>query len=95
MPLRLIVSIPALPGKGTELAKARAPRAAEVRQEPGCLQFDLFQHTEDPDKLLLLEKWADAESLAVHSALNQQRPQVGTELRAGPSVLERYEMTAE
>lgn len=90
MPIRIFVSMSALPGKGSELAKLRAPRAAEVREEPGCEQFDLFQNTEDPDKLLLVERWADEASLADHAERNRQRPQVGGELRAGPSVMERY-----
>ena len=45
MPIRLIVTMTAAPGKGAELARAMAPRLAEVRQEPGCQQYDLFQDT--------------------------------------------------
>ncbi len=90
MAIRLLVSMTALPGKGSELAKIRAPRAAEVRLEPGCEQFDFFQNTEDPDKLLLVERWTDEASLAAHSERTRQLPQTGTELRAGPSVMERY-----
>jgi quinol monooxygenase YgiN len=90
MAIKLLVSMTALPGRGAELAKLRAPRAAEVRQEPGCEQFDLFQNTENPDHLLLVERWTDETSLAAHSELNRQRPQIGSELRAGQSVMERY-----
>ena len=90
MAIRIIVNMQALPGKGAELARLRAPRHAEVRQDPGCEQFDLFQNTEDPDHLLLVERWTDAESLAAHYALN--RPQVGVELRAGTGKSERYEV---
>lgn len=90
MPIRIFVSMNALPGRGRELAQLRAPRAAEVREEPGCEQFDLFQNSEDPDKLLLVERWTDEASLAAHAERNRQRPQLGTDLRAGPSVMERY-----
>jgi quinol monooxygenase YgiN len=90
MAIKLLVSMTALPGRGAELAKLRASRAAEVRQEPGCEQFDLFQNTENPDHLLLVERWTDETSLAAHSELNRQRPQIGSELRAGQSVMERY-----
>ena len=83
MAVRVIVSIDALPGKGAELARARAPRMAEVRKEAGCEQFDLFQNTEHPDRLLLVERWTDEASLAAHAELNRQRPQVGADLRAG------------
>lgn len=43
MAIRIIVAIDGLPGKGTELARLRAPRMAEARKEPGCEQYDLFQ----------------------------------------------------
>lgn len=90
MAVRIIVSMSALPGKGTELARMRAPRAAEVRQEPGCEQFDLFQNTEDPDRLVLLERWTDEASLAAHAERNRERPTIGAALRAGSSVSEHF-----
>jgi quinol monooxygenase YgiN len=90
MALRLLVTIRALPGKGPELARLRAERHNEVRAEPGCEQFDLFQNVEDPDHLLLVERWTDEASLAAHQERNARRPQIGADLRAGPSVLERY-----
>jgi quinol monooxygenase YgiN len=86
----VIVAIDALPGKGTELAKARTAHHDEVRKEPGCEQFDLFQNVENPDRLLLVERWTDEASLAAHSERNRQRPQVGADLRAGPGRQERY-----
>jgi len=88
--VRVMVAIDALPGKGNELAKIRAAHHAEVRKEAGCEQFDLFQNVENPDRLLLVERWTDEASLAAHSKRNRQRPQVGTDLRAGPGRQERY-----
>ena len=88
MAIRIYVPMQALPGKGAELAKLRAPRHAEVRKDPGCEQFDLFQNAEDPDQLLLVERWTDEASLNAHYALN--RPQVGVELRVGGGKQERY-----
>jgi len=82
MAVRVIVPIDALPGKGAELAKVRSAHHAEVRQEPGCEQFDLFINVENPDQLLLVERWTDEASLAAHAERNRQRPAVGTELRA-------------
>lgn len=90
MAIRIILTITALPGKGTELARAMAPRLVEVRQEPGCVQYDVFQHTEEPDTLILLERWTDEAVLAAHAALNRQRPRIGEDLRAGPSKAERF-----
>jgi quinol monooxygenase YgiN len=80
MAIRIFVPMRALPGKGAEFAKARAPRHVEVRQDLGCEQFDLFQNAEDPDDFLLVERWTDQESLDAHYAI--KRPQVAPELRA-------------
>ena len=43
MKIRLVVSINAAPGKGTELAQAFRQRCADVAKEPGCEQFEVFQ----------------------------------------------------
>ena len=91
MAVRVIVNIKALPGKGTELARLRAPGQAEVRKEPGCEQFDLFQNTENPDQLLLVERWTDQASLDAHAERNRGRTPVGADLRAGPGKAEHYE----
>src|SRR5207249_4520459 len=89
MAIRILVPMQALPGKGQELARARATRHAEVRKDPGCEQFDLYQNIENPDQLLLVERWTDQASLDAHYALN--RPQVGSELRTqGTAKSERY-----
>ena len=90
MAVRVFVSINAVPGKGTELARLRAPQQAEVRKEAGCEQFDLFQNTENPDQLLLVERWTDQASLDAHAERNRGRPQIGTDLRAAPGKAERY-----
>ena len=73
MAVRLVVTINAAPGKGAELAQAFRSRCAEVAQEPGCQQFEVFQSQLDPDKLVLLELWADADALAQHAKVNATR----------------------
>ena len=90
MAVRIFVSMDAQPGKGTEFAQARASRDAEVRQEPGCEQFEIFQSVANPDKLLLVERWTDEASLEAHAERNRQRPALGAELRAGPGRAERF-----
>ena len=92
MSVRLIVQLRAAEGKGDELAKAYAPRLLEVMQEPGCEQYEVFQSVLDPDKLVLMERWVNAEALAVHSKLNQTRPPMDPSLRSGtPGEREDYE----
>jgi quinol monooxygenase YgiN len=93
MAIRLVVTFSALPGKGKDFAEAFAPVIEEVHKEPGCQQYELFVSRDDPDKLVLLEKWADEATLDAHSAANRARgPSPTAPFRGGPATLERYEM---
>ncbi len=83
MAVRLIVSITATPGKGTELAAAFRSRCIEVRDEPGCEQFEVFQSVLNPDKLALLELWTDQAALDAHAKVNATRAPMPPGLRAG------------
>ena len=91
MAVRLVVTITATPGKGSELAQALRTRCTEVMQEPGCQQFEVFQSVLDPDKLTLLELWADQAALDVHAEANKTRPPLPPGLREGGGEREDYE----
>jgi quinol monooxygenase YgiN len=91
MAIRLVVTITAAPGKGSELAQAYKARCAEVMQEPGCEQFEVFQSVVNPDKLTLLECWTDQAALDVHAEVNRTRPALLPELRVGQGEREDYE----
>ena len=43
MPIRLVITTYAKPGKGAELAQAMADRCRAVQREPGCQQFEVLQ----------------------------------------------------
>ena len=73
MPVRLVVAAYAKPGKGAELAQAIADRCRTVQQEPGCLQYEVFQSALDPDILVLIELWADQAALDAHAQVNATR----------------------
>jgi quinol monooxygenase YgiN len=90
MSIRLVVSINAAPGKGGELAQAYKSRCAEIMKEPGCEQFEVFQSVVNPDRLTLLERWADEAALAVHAKVNETRPPLPPGLRAGAGEREDY-----
>jgi quinol monooxygenase YgiN len=91
MAVRLVVTITAAPGKGSELAQAYKTRCKECMQEPGCEQFEVFQSVLDPDKLALLERWSDQAALDTHARLNATRPALRPELRVGNGEREDYE----
>ena len=91
MAIRLIVTITAAPGRGSELAELYKARCAAVMREPGCEQFDVFQSAVNPDKLVLLERWTDRGVLDAHAKLNSTRPPLPSELRTGTTVREDYD----
>jgi len=90
MAVRLVVTITAREGRGSEYARVFTSRLVEVRSEKGCIQYDLFQNVERPDKLVLLERWTDDDALAAHLELSRKRKLIGQDLREGSS-MEKYE----
>jgi quinol monooxygenase YgiN len=91
MAIRLIVTLTAVSGKGSELAQNYKTRCPEVKKEPGCEQFEVFQSIVNPDKLVLLERWTEQADLDLHAQVNSVRPQLAPELRVGKSEREDYE----
>lgn len=90
MSVRLIVSITAAPGKGAALAEIYKARCTQIMQEPGCEQFEVFQSVVSPDRLVLLERWADQAALDVHAKVNATRPPLPPGLRVGSGEREDY-----
>lgn len=41
---------------------------ATIRNETGCIQYEYFVSLENPEKVLLTEKWSDKDALAAHAA---------------------------
>ncbi len=92
MAVRLLVPMEVAFGKRDELIEAFRVRCSEVRLEPGCEEFELYQSTERPDQLLLVEKWTDEATLQAHGELNRQRGSNVASLRKGTTQAERYTM---
>ena len=91
MALRLIVTMTAAPGKGSELAQLYKSRCADIMKEAGCEQFEIFQSGVNPDKLVILERWKDQASLDAHAKLNATRAAIPAELRVGGTEREDYQ----
>ncbi|MCA0996086.1 putative quinol monooxygenase [Alloyangia pacifica] len=63
---KFIITIELMPGTRDEIL-ARAPIAqAATRAEPGCLAYDFFTCTDDPDKLVFVESWVDEAAHGFH-----------------------------
>jgi quinol monooxygenase YgiN len=90
MPVRLVVSFSAEPGKAAELAQAMKARCATSAQDAGCQQFEVFQSVLNPENFALLELWDDQAALDAHAKLQAARPPVPAGLRQGGGVREDY-----
>lgn len=67
-PVRVVVVLQADPGKGADQVAAFAKVASLVRAEEGCLQYDLHAVVDDPDRFVVVERWASPEALEAHLA---------------------------
>jgi quinol monooxygenase YgiN len=63
----LVVQMTVRPGRREEFLAGMAVNAeASVRDEPGCLRFDVCSVEGDEDRFLLYELYADAAAFAAH-----------------------------
>ena len=65
----LMVQMQVRPGRREQfLAGMSANAQASVRDEPGCLRFDVCSVADDPDRFVLYELYTDPEAFAAHKA---------------------------
>lgn len=66
----LHVTYHCLPGRAEEFVRAlkESGLQATVRGEDGCLQYDYHLSCEEENAVVLLERWRDAQALAIHGA---------------------------
>lgn len=70
---RFIISIELQAGtRGRILARAPEAQAA-TRAEPGCLAYDFFTCTDDPDRLVFVEAWRNNAAHEFHMAQEHTR----------------------
>jgi len=65
-PYKFIVTIELVAGTRDEIL-ARTPEAQlAARADNGCLSFDCFICTDDPNRLVFIESWTDEQAYAAH-----------------------------
>ena len=63
---KFIITIDLLPGtRDTVLAQAPTAQAA-TRAEAGCIAYDFYTCTDNPDRLVFVETWQDEAAHAFH-----------------------------
>jgi quinol monooxygenase YgiN len=73
MAIRHVVTIQVAPGRAGDFASAFKVLQGIAQQEEGCEQYELFQSLDDPDKVVLLERWASQASLDKHMEAERTR----------------------
>lgn len=76
--------------RAAALEAAKALTACSL-QDKGCIAYDIFESTTRPDVLLICETWADADTLAAHSATAHFERYVGQIEQLGQMKLEQFE----
>ncbi len=85
MPVHLLAHMEAKTGQEAALATALRTLVEATRQEPACLQYDLWQARDQPTVFVMVERWADQAATEKHA----QTPHFQAFLRDSPPLLAR------
>ena len=67
MEILIVGTIEVEPRRRAALLEAVRPHVERTRvEEPGCLDYAFMADTVDDDRVVVVERWADEESLAAH-----------------------------
>lgn len=66
MAVRHVVTIQVAPGRADDFTSVFRALQAIAQQQEGCEQYELFQSLDEPEKLVLLERWASQDLLDIH-----------------------------
>ena len=98
MAIRHVVTIQVAPGRAADFAGVFKTLQAIAYREDGCEQYELFQGVDDPDKVVLLERWASQALLDRHmeAERTRNRPAVDAVVAlwapGGTPTIERFEV---
>jgi quinol monooxygenase YgiN len=67
MAIRHVVTIQVVPGRTVDFVAAFKALQAIAMREEGCEQYELLQSVDDPNRMVLLERWASQALLDQHT----------------------------
>ena len=67
-PLKIVARMIAAPGATDDLVSAMTQLVEDTRKEPGCLHYDLYRGTDNPDVLIFVEQWESRTTWEAHMA---------------------------
>ena len=62
----VLATIQAVPGQSSALIEGARSCIDATRKEEGCLSYDYVQDTQDPNKLVVVERWSSRAALDAH-----------------------------
>jgi quinol monooxygenase YgiN len=62
----LVAKLTGLTGRATELRQLLADRATAVRDEDGCLGYEVGERLDEPATFLIVQTWASSDALRAH-----------------------------
>lgn len=88
--IRLNVFIKVSPEKRQEVLSTIRELAEKSQPEKGCIAYGVFEHSTDPDVLMICETWADEKALAAHEKTAHFVSLVGKTQQLAEMKLERF-----
>lgn len=90
----VIATIHPKPGHTDALIRKMQANVRNVHEEDGCLHYTYHRGIDDPDAVVVIERWESEEHLAAHAAAPHMKAfgALAAEHRAAPSEVVRYRM---
>jgi quinol monooxygenase YgiN len=91
----IIGSVVAQPDRLAEALALSREHVLRSRGEPGCISHAVHQDTENPQRLVFVEQWADQAAIAQHFQVPESRAfaKALSKLASEPPTLAMYEAT--
>jgi quinol monooxygenase YgiN len=82
--VRIATNLNVKPGTAEDYIRAWDPEYEVVNGQPGCLQFELFRSTRNPENLALLQHWQSRGGFHSYWSIQKVRPVAGQEFLDTP-----------
>ena len=94
MPLLVFATITAKAGAETNLKNALRELVPNVRTEPACQLYELYESTEHPERFIMHERWDDEAGLLAHTQMAHMKAfgEKANDWLAGPVALTKVSM---
>lgn len=94
MSLHVVAHFHSRQSQGSEVEALLSPLVEPTLLEDGCLAYNFYRDTADPDHFVFIEQWRDEASLDVHMNLDRVQRMLQQVERLLASPLEGYRLAA-